>query len=408
MNLPSAYAGFYNTGFKPSNFTTQEGTLFTIDANKLIEEVQDNGLSFQAGFKAESFGLALNFNKFFIQAYHGVRGYNNFTIPEETFDFLFNGNGHFVGETLGLGMEFNSLVYSELGLGLGIKINDKLNVGVKLKYLSGLTTIQTAKSDLEIYTDPEYYQLKFNTDYMINTGGLTESALVSENRTDYLFGPNNGFAFDIGALFKVNKKFTLGASLINVGSIKWEEHLNSYQSSGEFQYDGIELNAFIEDDVIDFDEVVDSLNASFEVLEVSREFNTRTPVSFNITGSYEFAKRLYVGALYAYQDQFNKDVHAVAINLRKDLGSVFSIGTQYAFLGGTAHNIGLTTVLKVGPLQLYFIADNVLPIFNPLTTQHFNTRVGLNLVVGFTDKRNEKKLAKKEEKKARKAFEKGN
>ena len=70
------------------------------------------------------------------------------------------------------------------------------------------------------------------------------------------------------------------------------------------------------------------------------------------------------------------------MNVKKDFGNIFSIGAQYAYIKGSENNIGLSTALRLGPVQLFFSSDNVIPLINPMKGQNVNMRFGMNLLFG--------------------------
>ncbi len=90
-------------------------------------------------------------------------------------------------------------------------------------------------------------------------------------------------------------------------------------------------------------------------------------------------KNLTVGALLFAQGNQSEYTPAFALNIRKDFGNIFSLGTQYAMVKGEVHNIGLSTALKLGPVQLFLTSDNILPVINPMNGQNVNIRFGMNL-----------------------------
>jgi len=106
------------------------------------------------------------------------------------------------------------------------------------------------------------------------------------------------------------------------------------------------------------------------------------PSSFYLSSTYKVKPKLTVGALLFAQGFQSDLTTAFALNVKKDFGKIFSIAAQYAYIEGGANNIGLSTALRLGPVQLFATSDNVIPLFNPMKGQNVNMRVGINLLFG--------------------------
>ena len=302
--------------------------------------------------------------------------------------FAWGGNAQFVGETINIAPTQNLLAYQEFGLGFGYKVTDKLTLGTRLKYLVGIATYQTANAKASIYTDPEYYQLTANTDYLINTGGLPESDIDNGeflNFDDFepsLFGDNRGFAVDFGATFEVSEKLTVQASALNIGKIKWEEEVNNYWSNGTSTFAGLDFQPIFEDGDYEPEDILDTIANTFEFTSSKNGFNTVLPSTFYLSGTYNVMPKLTVGALLYAQDYRSDLTTAFALNVKKDLGKIFSISGQYAFIEGGANNLGVSTALRLGPVQIFATSDNIIPLMNPMKGQNVNMRFGINLLFG--------------------------
>ncbi|MEL7220945.1 MAG: DUF5723 family protein, partial [Bacteroidota bacterium] len=72
----------------------------------------------------------------------------------------------------------------------------------------------------------------------------------------------------------------------------------------------------------------------------------------------------------------------LSLNTRFQLGRVLAVGGGYTIQSGTYNNLGLNTALKLGPLQIYAVADNIAPLVNPERVDGTNFRLGLNLTFG--------------------------
>lgn len=386
--LPSIYTGFYNSSIAPDQVLEKRGTSLYLDVDGLIEKIGVNGMNIQTNLNIETFSFSFQAKKWQLSFNHGVRVNTFHAIPKSMLQFAWGGNAQFVGETINIAPSQNIMAYQEFGVGLGYRIGDNLTVGTRLKYLVGIATYQTASSKASIYTDPEYYQLTAETDYLINTGGLPESDIDNGeflNLEDFepsLFGKNRGIAFDFGASFDLNEKLNIQASVLNIGRIKWKENVNNYWSNGTSTFAGLDFQPLFEEGDYNPEDILDTIANTFEFTTSQNGFNTVLPSSFYLSGSYEVMPRLSVGALLFAQGFQSNLTTAFALNVKKEIGNLFSIGAQYAYIEGGANNIGLSTALRLGPVQLFLTSDNVIPLMNPMKGQNVNMRFGMNLLFG--------------------------
>ena len=388
VNLPSIYAGFYNSSFKPNDVLEKNGNTLMLDMDKLVNGMSDNGLSIQTNVNVETFGFSFRAKKWQISLNHGVRISTFHNIPKQLLQFAWGGNAQFIGETINIAPTQNLLMYQEFGLGLAYQVGDKLTLGGKLKYLIGAGTYHTSSTKAFIHTDPEYYQLTAETDYTINTAGLPESDVDNweffdmDNFEPNLFGNNKGFAFDLGASLELTEKLTIQTSVLNIGKINWEDEVYNYTSNGTVNFDGLDFKPILDEGELEVEEILDTIANTFKFQSTQSAFSSTLPSAFYLSGSYKIKKNLTVGALFFAQGNQADLSSAFALNIRKDFGNIFSLGTQYAMVEGGIHNLGLSTALKLGPVQLFMTSDNILPVINPLNGQNVNIRFGMNLVFG--------------------------
>jgi hypothetical protein len=77
-----------------------------------------------------------------------------------------------------------------------------------------------------------------------------------------------------------------------------------------------------------------------------------------------------------------------------------NITGSYSITNGIASNIGLGASANLGPLQFYFVTDNIIGLASPEKAQNINVQAGLNLRFGRTKTEKAAKSIKTDEKKA--------
>ncbi len=80
------------------------------------------------------------------------------------FKFAAFGNAPYIDQTLDLGPEVYTVTYQQLAIPFSFE-KEKWTIGVKPSILKGVLSVHTEKSELELYTDPEYYQLSLNGNF---------------------------------------------------------------------------------------------------------------------------------------------------------------------------------------------------------------------------------------------------
>ena len=153
------------------------------------------------------------------------------------FDYLTQGNAQFLNRQMNFNDQLaNVSIYNSFYFGVSSAINDKLNVGSRIKFLNGIANINTDNLNLGLYTDSTsvpIFRTSMLADINIMTSGLSSSS-------DPLL--NSGFAVDMGASYKYNKKFEFSFAINDLGSINWAEENNEFytiEGEAEFVIDGL-------------------------------------------------------------------------------------------------------------------------------------------------------------------------
>ena len=190
----------------------------------------------------------------------------------------------------------------------------------------------------------------------------------------------------------MNDKLNIQTSVINIGRINWKDEAYNYWSKGTTTFEGLDFQPVLDEGELSVEEILDTIGTTFEFQNSQNSFSTVLPSSFYLSGSYEVMPRLKVGALFFAQGFQSDLTTAFALNVKKEFGTIFTLGGQYAMIEGGAHNIGVSTSLRMGPVQLFATTDNLMPIFDPMKGQNMNVRFGMNLVFGKIKNEAKKKV----------------
>ncbi|MEL6945482.1 MAG: DUF5723 family protein, partial [Bacteroidota bacterium] len=266
-------------------------------------------------------------------------------------------------------------------------LGDNLSLGGRLKYLNGLGNISTSKGTLRLRTDEDIYQLNVEADYQIDAStfvqynGLNSDAGVAELMPiefNQLFSKNQGIAFDAGVYLDF-ESVDISLSVLDIGSIDWNDNPRSYRINGTFDYEGLDLlNSYFQD-TISFSSVLDSLEGIFNVQESQNAFTTQLPTRLYASFNYYLSDNWSLGAgIYGewYRDDF---FSAVTINTQAVLTEYLSLGATYSIFDQNYDHVGVNAQLHLGPVQLYAMTNNVLSAFQYRKRSNVDFRVGLNL-----------------------------
>ena len=378
--LPSVHYNFQHQAGGFGDILRTSNGQSVIDFGNFITQLEsENSLHTQVDIP--SLELAYKMGNLRLSIGHQTRLNAQFDYPKTFAELIWNGNAPFIGETVEFGPQLNLFSYSEIGLGAAYQLS-KLTIGAKVKYLSGIGAIATNAHQASLYTSDDIYQLTFATDYEIQTSSFLEINDLQDFNFNVnqdlgqLFSSNTGFALDLGIRYQVNDKLQLNASIIDLGSINWQDGI-SYHSQGTETYEGIDLTDFILNDSIEFDIKLDTLQDAFQFAETSRSFSTNLNNKIYLGGNYQLNERFELGLVYLIQQQTGDTQHAFALSARAQLLKILTLGATYSTRYEQFDNLGVNLVARLGPVQVFGLTDNV---FGLLDGTDINGRVGLNLV----------------------------
>lgn len=294
---------------------------------------------------------------------------------------------------------FRAQVFHELAVGYGREITDRLSVGVRAKFLSGIISVETENIGAALHISTDSINLYANA-FIINTAGLgliTDDGDIFKAATAF---NNPGFALDIGANYWLTDKLQLSLSINDMGAINWENGTKQYQFD-EVNYtlfEGVDLiSIFTQEDPLGSVALeTDSLQNLFSPDTVSGiVYKTKLSPKFYAGGSYHLGKHHTFGAML-YGDVFKgRFKPAFGLSYSLQLGHIWTIGVNGSYRNKSLGNLGLGTTLTFGAFQIYAITESLTGLTNLSEAQFVDLRFGMNLVFGKL-KKTKKTIQKKE------------
>lgn len=307
-------------------------------------------------------------------------GYNSsltsyFSFSSDFARFFSNGNSAEIGKPLELGPDLYLRNSSELYLGFSKTIYSFYRLGANLKIINGGFDFSTRRSKFDVTTGDEIYALQFDTDYEINTSyndiDFSLRELIPFRNALY---DNIGVTMDLGFEY-FGDNWKVSTSILDVGFIDWKSNPKSYVVNGSYEFDGFGFDDISKDSLnVEWD----NLRSLFSVQSNTNRYRTIAPIKYYIGGEYNYNKWTFGGLFYSEWKQ-RRALPSIAIHAKRRIWNVWELGIGYAIKNRTYSNVGISSILNLGPLQFYALSDNVLGIFiNPKDTK-LNLRFGMNI-----------------------------
>ena len=342
-----------------------------------------------------------------------------FRYNKDLFTFLKYGNTDHPSMDFGkLGVNLNS--YIEVALGLSKRVNSKLTVGGRLKYLAGIANAHMTDSELDVVTERDG-TMKIHSRQNIR---ITAPVNIRNEQTGLPFEPNQpidwddfdfntddigvadflntknpGFAIDLGGEYQFNDKIKLFASLTDLGFIHWgnkDFQYNFYQDA-RFTWEGADISNSVNKDNVGyisidsaFTKLTDQLKDSLQLRSRGRAYTTMVSPKLYLGATYQLNRTFYVGGLFRASLVDKMFIPSLTASVNGRLMRNVSASVSYSITRGSYVNLGAGVTAKLGPFQLYLETDNLLAC-NYTNTQSANARFGINLLFGHKDHKKKKK-----------------
>ncbi len=423
--ISSIYLDHLNTTFTPANLFETNNDVTSLTLDKLKDNIQDNNyLGLSTKIDLFSLGIQLKKNFFSFNISENIVGRIN--LSKGFLELPLYGNADFNHHGGNIDMSntgLNLSHYREYGFGWQRKVSDKLDVGARVKYLTGLSNIWVKKNSFQLKTNPDNYdwtisgELDFRSSGFDSTGNLRQG-----NAQEYLMNSeNNGVAIDIGLSYKISEKISVNASVVDLGFINWASEINSIGTNdATITVTGVDLTEII---YAADSAAGDSLNAAFDRLREAAEddlgysenkdsYRKMLLTRLHVGGTYSLFKSSKLGGkagVLLQAEIYNTEIRpSLTLSYNQKVGSWLNASVSYSMVNRGFNNLGLGFSANLGAVQLFAAMDNVFAsrmtqfqtgdasqqvnLFSyPANSKKTHIHFGLNLTFGA------KKIDKKEE-----------
>lgn len=368
---------------------------YTTTFGKILKDQQFNLNNINLGSQINVLMFGLRMNKTYASFGLQINNQQQFSIPKDFAALGYYGN---TNELFGKEIRFDNLrvnttSYAAVHAGLSHQFNNRLTIGIRGKYLIGLFDAQINRSNGYIKTDSgnlNVYKLTAKLDYELQAAGIDRIIYyqnMAPNATVNSFinpiykdAVGRGFAFDLGIDYKINKKMSVSASILDIGGINWNQ-AKIYSKNFNFEFEGFTNPDF--DSIAKITgQLVDSLQELARPLETNisyrRNLINKYYVGFNyqLTNSTAFD---FVGYGEKQADKFNT---GFSLNLSQRIWHILELRAGVTKFGEFKPAVGAGIAVHLGPLTIYGNTDQLFNNINYTTSNIISNRVGLNLNIG--------------------------
>ncbi len=390
------------------------------DPDEFLSKIKEKN-SIEPGFTMPLFGLGFSAGKdmyIFLDIIDRFEG--NVVIPKDLFRFSLMGAEDFIGSDFDLSsLKGNLKYYREIGLGFSRNFSTRLRVGVKAKLLFGIASASIDARTLALSVKDEFSQ-SLDADVMVNLSAPLNVYISPDHKfdsiafddmrfdrgggvRDFMFNNKNfGLGLDIGATYEISRKLTVSAAVTDLGYIKWKSDLSSFHIKSRFEFNGLDLpDVYDGTTTIDnaVDGVLDSLENSYTITDLSEPFKTYMPFGITFGSNYDVTDYFRVGLL-SYSRVLGKQLkQSLTLSANLNLGSALSLSLAYTAANHRYDNLGAGLAFRAGFFQFYSIVDRIPLSWNRVTNSNgnsfsvpsnlntINARFGINFVFGNKTKK---------------------
>ncbi len=303
------------------------------------------------------------------------------------------GTNEYFGEA-----DFHFQHFRELSFGVSKRIWENLDVGISPKILFGKMGFEAKELSLSVEADAGNEELLLKPEgSLLIAGPMVHQYYPEVDRSifladiypgDYFFQPRNlGFALDFGLNYRRNEFSEFSASLLDVGFTTLKHNTFEIDFSGPARFSEDDLYQSIDPDseyYLEPREALlafgDSVSYIINVEDATKRTLTFLPVTLNISGKYQFSKKVTAGINNQFTWFRNQPQNLFAAFIQTRSGKGVELAGSLSVLNLSAIRPGFGITWTLPKFQFYFSSNNILGIIQPTSSKHLNLSLGINLL----------------------------
>ena len=338
--------------------------------------------------------------------------------PKDLAILAWEGNANYIGKEFNLGeINISGDLLTVYHFGVNKKINKKITVGGRAKLYSSMLSFSSTSNSGTFVTIPSesgdniYDHIVSNATINVNTSGITSLSDL-DTRTQVInkllgrsfFGGNLGIGVDLGATYEINEKWTASASILDLGAIFHKKNIESYQVSGEYNLDGIELlfppigNG--DSSLPYYEDLIDDIGAAFTIDTIYNSYIQMRPVKMYASVKYNFGQAiggdktcncLKMGENQKYNQSIGFQYFSIirpkgpqiaaTLFYYHRLSDYFSVKATYTADSYSYSNVGLGLITNIKMVNFYIVADNLQWYSNLAKAKSVSLQFGFNIII---------------------------
>lgn len=260
------------------------------------------------------------------------------------------------------------LHYRSFSVAFAKNLNQRLRLGVRLKYLWGYSHLNTENDGLQVNGTGEPDQWNLQGQLQYRSSGLYRMAAFQDDAFVYFSNPGNaGWAVDLGFHYKMGPKWNWYGSILNLGAINWKNQTRASQTpdmiANPLQYFQGERSALSDRDGAE-----------------AGAYQTQLPTQLFLGGRYLLRPDMHFGLVYqqTYFDGIN--TWGASLSFHRQLYEWLNFSVNYNAFNKQWFQLGTGVSCNVGALQVFAISDNLLSLLPQNKSMHW--QAGLNYTFG--------------------------
>ena len=394
------------TGFTLNDLFSNDSRAFKTRFEAVLNKINSTDyVSFNTQVEVLNVGFRLDKKTYLSFGFYEELDFISY-MPKDFIELFYYGNQPFLNRSFSLSqVSIKGDFLGVLHAGISKKINEKLNVGARVKIYSSSINIESLNNS-GTYTSSTsneniIRQSLNNLNGQIRTSGIVDSDdefidSPGEYFSKTFLGSNMGLGLDFGLTYHFTSQLEFTASLLDIGFIRHSKNTKNFNIDGNyvldglnFEYDASSLSNYWQQVEQDFrDKVITE--------ETQEGYTSWRPMKINAALKYSFGEKRGKSCYSKTHKQYYYNAIGFQIhNIMRPIKPQFSFTSFYeASLSKKIHTkfthtindyssiiFGAATSLQLGKLSVFGGLDNLLGVADVSSGNSVAFNFGFNIVI---------------------------
>ena len=292
-------------------------------------------------------------------------------------------------------------------VGISRKVNNKLNIGARVKLYSGAYNIQSINNRGTITTQQDngnnFQTVLKGVDASFSSSGfsgISKSSVISNAIKNGLSGGNLGLGLDLGFTYHFRDDLTLLGSVLDLGFINYSKNVNTYSISGDIEINGLDIFNPPNDKPLDYWKdirvdvdaqiSIDTLHSSYISFRSPKiytslfyEFGQYNSKKCSCATESNLKHRAYLNEVGVQLYSIFRPVKpqlAASLFYTRRIAKFLKAKVTYTVDSYSFYNIGVGVSSQFGKFNFYAATDNLLGVTDLYNSKKISVSLGMNLI----------------------------